>query len=82
LAFYQEQFGQTKLGVLIELGPKETWALITWFVFAIYLHTRISKGWTGQRSAFIASFGFIIIWICYLGVNLLGKGLHSYGFFS
>lgn len=62
--------------------PKETWALITWFVFAIYLHTRISKGWTGQRSAFIASFGFIIIWICYLGVNLLGKGLHSYGFFS
>lgn len=62
--------------------PKETWALITWFVFAIYLHTRISKGWTGKRSAFIASFGFIIIWICYLGVNLLGKGLHSYGFFS
>jgi ABC-type transport system involved in cytochrome c biogenesis permease subunit len=39
------------------LGPKETWALITWFVFAIYLHTRISKGWTGQRSAF-ASFRF------------------------
>lgn len=62
--------------------PKETWALITWFVFAIYLHTRISTGWTGKKSAFIASFGFIIIWICYLGVNLLGKGLHSYGFFS
>jgi cytochrome c-type biogenesis protein CcsB len=62
--------------------PKETWALITWFVFAIYLHTRISKGWTGKKSALIASFGFIIIWICYLGVNLLGKGLHSYGFFS
>nr|YP_009538413.1 heme attachment to plastid cytochrome c [Capsosiphon fulvescens]AWX64102.1 heme attachment to plastid cytochrome c [Capsosiphon fulvescens] len=62
--------------------PKETWALITWFVFAIYLHTRISKGWTGKKSAFIALFGFMIIWICYLGVNLLGKGLHSYGFFS
>lgn len=62
--------------------PKETWALITWFIFAIYLHTRISKGWTGQKSALIASFGFISIWICYLGVNLLGKGLHSYGFFS
>jgi ABC-type transport system involved in cytochrome c biogenesis permease subunit len=65
----------------LELGPKETWALITWFVFAIYLHTRISKGWTGNAQRF-ASFGFIIIWICYLGVNLLGKGLHSYGFFS
>nr|AOC61401.1 heme attachment to plastid cytochrome c [Rhexinema sarcinoideum] len=61
--------------------PKETWALITWLVFAIYLHTRLSKGWSGQQSALIAAFGFIIIWICYLGVNLLGKGLHSYGFF-
>lgn len=62
--------------------PKETWALITWLVFAIYLHTRLSKGWSGQQSALIAAFGFIIIWICYLGVNLLGKGLHSYGFFN
>nr|YP_009367473.1 heme attachment to plastid cytochrome c [Sarcinofilum mucosum]ARK14383.1 heme attachment to plastid cytochrome c [Sarcinofilum mucosum] len=62
--------------------PKETWALITWLIFAIYLHTRISHGWTGRQSALIACFGFIIIWICYLGVNLLGKGLHSYGFFN
>ena len=62
--------------------PKETWALITWFVFAIYLHTRLSKGWNGSKSAWLASFGFFIIWICYLGVNLMGKGLHSYGFFT
>ena len=62
--------------------PKETWALITWFIFAIYLHTRLSKGWSGLKSALLASFGFIIIWICYLGVNLLGTGLHSYGFFN
>lgn len=62
--------------------PKETWALITWFIFAIYLHTRLSKGWSGKKSAFLASFGFFIIWICYLGVNLMGKGLHSYGFFN
>ena len=62
--------------------PKETWALITWFIFAIYLHTRLSKGWSGFKSALLASFGFIIIWICYLGVNLLGTGLHSYGFFN
>jgi cytochrome c-type biogenesis protein CcsB len=62
--------------------PKETWALITWFVFAIYLHTRISKGWSGKESAFLAIFGLIILWICYLGVNLMGKGLHSYGFFQ
>jgi ABC-type transport system involved in cytochrome c biogenesis permease subunit len=73
------QFGQTKLGVLIELGPERDLG-INYLVCYLLWHTRISKGWTGQRSAFIASFGFIIIWICYLGVNLLGKGLHSYGF--
>ena len=62
--------------------PKETWALITWFVFAVYFHTRLSKGWSGFKSSLLASFGFIIIWVCYLGVNLMGKGLHSYGFLS
>ena len=62
--------------------PKETWALITWLVFALYLHTRLSKGWVGKESAFVASFGFIVIWFCYLGVNLFGKGLHSYGWFQ
>lgn len=59
--------------------PKETWALLTWLVFAIYLHTRITKNWQGKKSAQIAAFGFFVVWICYLGVNLLGKGLHSYG---
>jgi cytochrome c-type biogenesis protein CcsB len=59
--------------------PKETWALITWLVFAIYLHSRLLKGWQGQKAAVIATIGFFVIWICYLGVNFLGKGLHSYG---
>lgn len=59
--------------------PKETWALITWFVFAIYLHSRLLKGWQGTQAAFVGSCGFFVIWICYLGVNFLGKGLHSYG---
>lgn len=59
--------------------PKETWALITWSIFAIYLHTRMIKGWQGEEPAVIASLGFSIIRICYLGVNLLGRGLHSYG---
>ena len=61
--------------------PKETWALITWIVFAIYLHTRLIKGWKGKKSAFVASLGFFTLWVCYPGVNLLGKGLHSYGWF-
>lgn len=59
--------------------PKETWAFITWLIYAIYLHTRITKGWQGTKPALIASIGFIVVWICYLGVNLLSKGLHSYG---
>ena len=59
--------------------PKETWALITWLVFAIYLHSRLIKGWQGEKAALIGSSGFFILWICYLGVNFLGKGLHSYG---
>ena len=62
--------------------PKETWAFITWLVFAFYLHTRLSRGWVGKESAFVATFGFLIIWFCYLGVNLFGKGLHSYGWFA
>ena len=59
--------------------PKETWALITWLVFASYLHARITKSWRGEKPAIIASIGFIVVWICYLGVNFLGKGLHTYG---
>jgi len=59
--------------------PKETWAFLTWLVYAIYLHTRLNKGWEGKKPAIIASLGFIVTWICYLGVNLIGEGLHSYG---
>ena len=62
--------------------PKETWALITWIVFATYLHSRITKGWEGKKTAVLGSVGFFVIWICYLGVNFLGKGLHSYGWLS
>jgi cytochrome c-type biogenesis protein CcsB len=62
--------------------PKETWALITWLVFAAYLHARITKGWQGQKTASLGSLGFFVIWICYLGVNFLGKGLHSYGWLN
>nr|YP_010269026.1 cytochrome c heme attachment protein [Saxifraga umbellulata var. umbellulata]UIG88519.1 cytochrome c heme attachment protein [Saxifraga umbellulata var. umbellulata]WBQ56678.1 cytochrome c heme attachment protein [Saxifraga umbellulata var. pectinata] len=62
--------------------PKETWAFITWTIFAIFLHTRTKKNLQGENSAIVASMGFLIIWICYFGVNLLGIGLHSYGSFN
>ncbi|WP_036902813.1 MULTISPECIES: c-type cytochrome biogenesis protein CcsB [Prochlorococcus] len=61
--------------------PKETWALISWLVYAAYLHARITKGWQGRKPALIALFGLFVVIICYLGVNLLGIGLHSYGWF-
>ena len=62
--------------------PKETWALLTWLVFAIYLHTRLTKGWEGKKPALIASLGFVTVWVCFLGVNLIGEGLHSYGWMA
>ena len=49
--------------------PKETWALITWLVFASYLHARITKSWQGEKPAMIASVGFVVVWICYLAVS-------------
>nr|YP_009335552.1 cytochrome c heme attachment protein [Schoenolirion croceum]APO12696.1 cytochrome c heme attachment protein [Schoenolirion croceum] len=62
--------------------PKETWAFITWTIFAIYSHTRTNQSLQGTNSALVASIGFLIIWICYFGINLLGIGLHSYGSFT
>ncbi len=61
--------------------PKETWALISWLFYAAYLHMRISKGWQGRKPAAFATLGFFIVLICYIGVNFLGLGLHSYGWF-
>jgi cytochrome c-type biogenesis protein CcsB len=58
--------------------PKEVWSLITWFVFALYLHTRIVMGWKGQRSAWIGIIGFLAALFTYFGVNYLLEGLHSY----
>nr|YP_009897432.1 cytochrome c biogenesis protein [Iskandera alaica]QKK44066.1 cytochrome c biogenesis protein [Iskandera alaica] len=60
--------------------PKETWAFITWTIFAIYLHIKTKS--RGINSAIVASIGFLLIWVCYFGVNLLGIGLHSYGSFT
>jgi cytochrome c-type biogenesis protein CcsB len=58
--------------------PKEVWSLITWIVFALYLHTRIVWGWKGKRSAVIAIIGFLAALFTYFGVNYLLAGLHSY----
>jgi cytochrome c-type biogenesis protein CcsB len=60
--------------------PKETWSLITWFIYATLLHARLMRGWQGKRIAFLSIFGFAAVLFTYFGVNLL-PGLHSYGAF-
>lgn len=59
--------------------PKETWSLITWFFYAIILHARYTRGWSGGMIAMLAIFGFISVLFTYYGVNFLLSGLHSYG---
>jgi ABC-type transport system involved in cytochrome c biogenesis permease subunit len=58
--------------------PKEVWALITWLYYAFYLHLRLSKGWQGKKSAWLAVIGFTIVMFTLIGVNLVIAGLHSY----
>ena len=58
--------------------PKETWALITWFIYAIYLHLRVSRGWKGRAAAIFAVVGFACVIFTYIGVNTLLPGIHSY----
>lgn len=58
--------------------PKEVWALITWLFYAAFLHLRLTKGWQGERSAWLALIGFIIIMFNLIAVNLIIAGLHSY----
>ena len=59
--------------------PKETWSLITWFIYASALHARFTRGWGGKRIAWIAIIGFLAVAFTYYGVNFLLSGLHSYG---
>ncbi len=59
--------------------PKETWSLIVWFVYAAFLHARFTRGWVGRRVAWLSIIGFAATIFCYLGVNLVLSGLHSYG---
>ncbi|GAB2493957.1 c-type cytochrome biogenesis protein CcsB [Luteococcus sediminum] len=58
--------------------PKETWSLVTWVVYAMYLHARATAGWRGRPAAVIAIVGVISFWFNFVGINLLVSGLHSY----
>ena len=58
--------------------PKETWSLITWFLYAALLHQRLTVGWRGRKAAIMAIVGFMAVLFTFLGVNLLLPGLHAY----
>ena len=58
--------------------PKETWAFITWVIYAGYLHARSTAGWKGRKAAIIGLIGFVAFLINYFGVNFFAEGLHSY----
>jgi cytochrome c-type biogenesis protein CcsB len=58
--------------------PKETWAAITWLVYALYLHMRITRGWRGRRAAYFAIAGFAVVMFTFFGVTYLLPGLHAY----
>lgn len=58
--------------------PKETWSLITWIIYALYLHLRLNKGWRGKRAAWFAVIGFVCVLFTYIGVNTFIPGIHSY----
>ncbi len=62
--------------------PKETWSLITWFIYAAMLHLRMMRGWRGNRIAVLSIIGFLAVLFTYFGVNFWLSGLHSYGALS
>ncbi|WP_457552467.1 c-type cytochrome biogenesis protein CcsB [Desulfobacula sp.] len=66
-------------GVYWSWDPKETWSLITWIVYAIFMHLRMMRGWHGKNLAWVSIIGFLAVMFTYFGVNFVLSGLHSYG---
>ena len=71
-------WAESAWGTYWSWDPKESWALITWFLYAALLHGRLTVGWRGRRAAIFAIIGFCFLLFTFLGVNLLLPGLHSY----
>lgn len=71
-------WAETAWGTYWSWDPKETWSLITWFVYAALLHGRLTTGWRGRRAAWLSIAGFAVMLFTFLGVNLLLSGLHTY----
>ena len=71
-------WAQKAWGVFWNWDPKETWSLVMWLLYLVYLHGRLMSGWRGKKSAYLATIGFAVMLFTYLGVSFLLPGLHSY----
>jgi cytochrome c-type biogenesis protein CcsB len=71
-------WAETAWGRYWSWDPKETWSLITWFIYAAFLHARFTRDWRGRRAAILSIVGFVFVLFTYFGVNYLLSGLHSY----
>ena len=71
-------WAQRAWGSFWNWDPKETWSLILWLVYLVYLHGRLTRGWKGRRSAYLAIAGFVIMFFTFLGVSFFFPGLHSF----
>jgi len=71
-------WAQKAWGVFWNWDPKETWSLVMWLLYLVYLHGRLMSGWRGKKSAYLSIIGFAVMLFTYLGVSFLLPGLHSY----
>ncbi len=71
-------WAETALGSYWRWDPKETWSLITWFIYVFVLHARLRAGWRGKKAAYLSIIGFLAVLFTFFGVNLILKGYHSY----
>ncbi len=71
-------WAETAWGRYWRWDPKEVWSLITWFIYALVLHVRLTAGWRGRRAAILSIIGFCAVLFTFFGVNLLLKGLHAF----
>ena len=71
-------WANSEWGSYLSWEPKEIWALITWMVYAAYLHARLIAGWRGRKAAYMAVAGFLVVIFTFIGVSLLMPGRHSF----
>jgi len=71
-------WAQTAWGRYWNWDPKETWSLVTWLVYAAYLHVRVVRGWRGKWANRLLLIGFATVLVTFFGVNLIPRGLHRY----